>query len=187
MYIAEWSPKKEDNARLNRDKLMCTGATKIMLLAGISWSHAHPPLWMRILRSLALTTAVLIIFLSNHLVTFGPSQAEQSERSRERKKRVIGDEVQLVGEISLRDLPLPLLPMQECRLIAFGALLCGRPSLSLQGQGRWDWQRTGPPYLRDTGNRQIGQPNWTELISESESVLYRVFQCYRINTLIQKK
>lgn len=162
MYIAEWSPKKEDNARLNRAKLMCTGAAKIMLLAGVSRSYAHPPLWMRILRSLALTTAVLIIFLSNHLVAFGPSQAGQSERSRERKKRVIGDEVQLVGEISLRDLPLPLLPMQDGRLIAFGALLCGRPSLSLQGQGRWDWQQTGPPCLRDTGNRQIGQPKWTD-------------------------
>lgn len=59
---------------------------KIMLLASISWLHAHPPLW-RILRRLALTTAVLIIFLSNHLVAFGPNQAGQSKRSRERKRK----------------------------------------------------------------------------------------------------
>lgn len=61
-------------------------ATNITLLAGVSWSPTPPPLW-RVLTGPAHTTAVLIIFLSNHLVAFGPSQAGQSERwgGRERK------------------------------------------------------------------------------------------------------
>lgn len=63
-------------------------ATNITLLASISWSPTPPPLW-HVLMSPVHTKAVLIIFLSNHLVAFGPSQAGQSgarDREDEREK-----------------------------------------------------------------------------------------------------
>lgn len=169
-----WWPKMEDNARVNGAKLMNTGAAcrKIKLLAGISWSQAYPPLW-RILRSLALTTAVLIIFLSNHLVAFGPNQAGQSKRSREKEKGYRG-----WGTVGWRNLikrftPAPL-AHAGWQINCIWSPIVWPPLTLITGAGQMRLAADGTS-VPERYRTQTDWPTLNELISESESVQTEYF------------